>query len=73
MRDLLAEANFNFEVPYDIIEAVLALENAINERATYIDCLQDEIRNLAHCSVDNDLTYEQSEQIIDFFCRRRWL
>ena len=72
MRDLIKEANFNFKLPDDITKAVHELEKGLAQKVTYIDCLQDEIRNLAHCSAEYDLTFEQSEEVIDFFCRKRW-
>ena len=72
MRDLIKEANFSFALPADIEEQVHTLEAAIENKVSWIDCIQDEIRNLAHCSADYDLTFEQSEEVIDFFCRKRW-
>lgn len=68
-RDLIKEAEFDFDLPVELEEEVHELEKAIVEHPTIVDCLQDEIRSLARLFDDED----KEEQVIDFFCRRRWV
>jgi len=64
--------DFGFSLPAGLLKMVEELNNAIKIDASYIDCIQDEIRSLAHGYTDAGLTEEQAEQVIDYYCRRRW-
>ena len=69
----MEKPNFNFELPEGIVKAVEELEQAVKDEKLYVDCIQDEIRSLAHGYTDAGLTEEQAEEVIDFYCRRRFL
>ena len=63
---------FDFQLP-DVINAMIdELDTAVAAKATYVDCIQDEIRALAHGCTDDTITEEQAEEIIDYYCRRRF-
>ena len=64
--------DFGVEMPPLMEEALNQLEQAIHERALHVDCIQDEIRSLAHGYTDLYWTEETAEEIIDYYCRRRW-
>jgi hypothetical protein len=55
-----------------------ALEEGVRNNVSCIDCLQDEVRSSAHGCTDGayenggGLTEEQAEEIITYYCRRRW-
>jgi len=65
----------SYKIPELLQRDIDALEEGIKNKVSYIDCLQDEIRGSAH-GVTGDppewLTEEQAEEIIDYYCRRRW-
>lgn len=60
--------DFGFVLPKQLQEMVRQLDSAVQTHDLIIDCIQDEIRNLAHCLLNE----EQGEQVIDYYCRRRW-
>lgn len=68
-RDLIKEADFDFIMPVPLQNMIHELEDAIANHSLIIDCIQDEIRSLSRMLDDE----EEEEQIIEFFCRRRWL
>lgn len=51
-----------------------ALEEGVKNEVSYVDCLQDEVRGSAHgvTGGENGITKDQAEEIIDYYCRRRW-
>ena len=64
--------DFNVETPPLLEEALEQLEQAIKEQSLHIDCIQDEIRSLAHGYTDLYWDEETAEAMIDYYCRRRW-
>lgn len=62
----------SYEIPHMLQRDIDALEEGVNNNVSYIDCLQDEIRGSAHGCTDAGITEEQAEEIIDYYCRRRW-
>lgn len=68
----MERANFDFTLPYGLEKMIDELETAVNNKVLYVDCIQDEIRSLAHGYTDRGLTEEQAEEVIDYYCRRRW-
>jgi hypothetical protein len=67
-RDLIEEAGFEFDLSDALKMEIHELEAAIEEHSPFIDCVQDEIRSLSRLLDDED----KENQVIDFFCRRRW-
>lgn len=65
----MERAEFDFELPEQLEDMIDELEKAIEEKATYIDCIQDEIRSLSRLLDDDD----KEDQIIEYYCRRRWI
>ena len=72
---------FDFKMPDNLIEAINGLKDAIKNHPLQIDLYQDEIRSLAHGDTyDNErdariyggITEDEAEEIITYFCRRRW-
>ena len=66
----------DFPIPEMLQKDIDALEEGVKNHVMYIDCLQDEIRGSAH-GVTGDpeggwITEEQAEEIITYYCRRRW-
>lgn len=63
-----------YTIPEMLQRDIDALEEGVKNHVGYIDCLQDEIRSSAHGCTDgeNGLTEEQAEEIITYYCRRRW-
>lgn len=68
----MERAKFDFPLPKAIDDMIDELEVAVENRVSYVDCIQDEIRSLAHGYTDAGLTEEQAEEIIDYYCRVRW-
>lgn len=68
----MERAKFDFPLPKAIEDMIDELEVAVENKVLYVDCIQDEIRSLAHGYTDAGLTEEQAEQIIDYYCRVRW-
>jgi hypothetical protein len=68
----------DYRIPDMLQKDIDALEEGIKNHVSYIDCLQDEIRGSAHGCTGGDydngggLTEEQAEEIITYYCRRRW-
>ena len=62
----------DFEIPELIQRDIDGLEKEINEGGNCIDCWQDEIRGSCHMCQGYNITYEQAEILIDYYCRRRW-
>lgn len=62
----------DYEIPELLQRDIDALQEGVENDVLYIDCLQDEIRGSAHGCTDGGLTEEQAEEIIDYYCRRRW-
>lgn len=59
----------DYEIPPSLQRAIDDLQKGVEEDVLYVDCLQDEVRG--SCRVlDDD---EKENQIIDYYCRRRWL
>ena len=69
----MEKPNFDFVLPDGIVKMVSELEQAVKEKKLYVDCIQDEIRSLAHGYTDAGLTEEQAEEVIDFYCRKRFV
>lgn len=66
-------------MPELLRQDVEVLREGILKQVSYIDCLQDEIRGSAHgvtwdedYSTSEHLTEEKAEEVISFYCRRRW-
>lgn len=68
------ELKTNYNIPPMLQRDIDELKKAVENNASYIDCLQDEIRGSAHgCTGGKGgLTEEQAEEIITYYCRRRW-
>ena len=66
------ELKTNYKIPELLQNDIDALKKGVENNVSYIDCLQDEIRSSAHLVTDNGLTEEQAEEIIDYYCRRRY-
>lgn len=69
----LQNPGFDFNLPQGIKDMVEELVKGIQNKITYLDCIQDEIRSLAHGYTDLYLTEEQAEEVITFYCRKRFL
>lgn len=65
--------DFGVEMPQLMEEMIDQLEEAIENHDLIIDCIQDEIRSLAHGFTDVNWDEDKAEEIIDYYCRRRWL
>lgn len=68
----MERAKFDFPLPKAIEDMIDELEVAVENKVLYVDCIQDEIRSLAHGYTGAGLTEEQAEQIIEYYCRVRW-
>ncbi|MBR1742341.1 MAG: hypothetical protein IJ733_10855 [Lachnospiraceae bacterium] len=68
-ESIFIRKEFDFELPVQLEKMIDELETAIKNHATYIDCIQDEIRSLSRYLDDDD----KENQVIDYYCRRRWL
>ena len=58
----------SYKLPPLLSKAIDALEEAVKNEDLIVDCLQDEVRSCAR-ELDND---EREDEIIDYYCRRRW-
>lgn len=70
---MMKRAKFDFKVPRRIEEMIDELEKAVNEKSLHCDLYQDEIRSLAHGCTDTEITEDQAEEIIDYYCRTRFV
>lgn len=64
----------DYKIPEMLQRDIDALQEGVEKGVLYVDCLQDEVRGSAHgCTGGEDgLTEEQAEEIITYYCRRRW-
>lgn len=63
----------SFPIPEKLQEDIDALEDGVRNEVSHVDCLQEELRSMAHDVTGEDgLTEEQAEEIIDYYYRRRW-
>ena len=64
----------DYTIPPMLQKDVDALQKGVEEDVLYVDCLQDEVRQSAHgyTGGEDGLTEEQAEEIITYYCRRRW-
>ena len=53
-------------------EMIDRLEECVQNHDLIIDCVQDEIRSLAHGYTDVYWDEDKAEEIIDYYCRVRW-
>ncbi len=58
----------NFPIPMLLQHAIDELQVGIENRVSYIDCLQDEVRSCAR-ELDDE---EQEKIIINYYVNRRW-
>lgn len=63
-----------YKIPEMLQRDIDALEECVKNEVSYVDCLQDEVRGSAHgvTGGENCITEDQAEEIIDYYCRRRW-
>lgn len=67
------QLNTSFPIPEKLQEDIDALEDGVRNEVSYVDCLQEELRSMAHGVTGEDwLTEEQADEIIDYYYRRRW-
>jgi len=67
------ELKTEYVIPAMLQHDIDGLRQAVENNELCIDCWQDEIRGSAHgCTGEDGLTEEQAEEIIDYYCRRRW-
>ena len=68
------ELKTDYAIPPMLQRDIDGLKHAVENDELVIDCWQDEIRGSAHgCTGgENGLTEEQAEEIITYYCRRRW-
>lgn len=59
--------DFDFNIPKEIEECIVKLENALKNEPLDVDLYQDEIRQLAHAYVDNGLTEEEANELINYY------
>lgn len=64
--------DFGVNMPPSMEEMIDRLEECIQSHDLIIDCVQDEIRSLAHGYTDVYWDEEKAEEIIDYYCRMRW-
>ena len=69
---MFARKEFDFAVPKEIEECINMLEEAVKNHPLRVDLYQDMIRQTAHEYSDYEITDEQGDEIIDYYCRRRW-
>ena len=63
----------DYPIPPMLQRDIDALEEGVKNNVLYVDCLQDEVRGSAHGVTDDDtFTEEMAEEIITYYCRRRW-
>lgn len=64
----------SYHIPKKLQDDIDALEEGVRNEVSYVDCLQEELRSMAHGVTDAEdgLTEEQAEEIIDYYYRRRW-
>ena len=64
----------DYPIPELLQKDIDALQKGVEEGVSYVDCLQDEVRGSAHgvTGGKDGLTEEQAEEIITYYCRRRW-
>lgn len=68
-----ARLQTSYKIPEMLQRDIDALEEGVKNEVTYVDCLQDEVRSSAHGVVGDGLTDDQADEIIDYYCRRRWV
>ena len=68
------ELKTSYAIPPLLQRDIDALKKGVENEVLYVDCLQDEVRGSAHgvTGGENGLTEEQAEEIISYYCRRRW-
>lgn len=68
------ELKTDYPIPPLLQHDIDGLREAVENDRLCVDCWQDEIRGSAHgvTGGENGLTEEQAEEIIDYYCRRRW-
>lgn len=64
--------DFGVCMPPSMEEMIDRLEECVQNHDLIIDCVQDEIRSLAHGYTDVYWDEEKAEEIIDYYCRVRW-
>lgn len=64
----------SYKIPPMLQHDIDELQKGVENNVLYVDCLQDEVRSSAHgCTGgESGLTEEQAEEIITYYCRRRW-
>lgn len=60
--------DFGVELPEPLQDMIRQLDEAVQNKSLIIDCIQEEIRSLAHCYFDEDVARE----IIHYYCYRHW-
>lgn len=63
-----------YKIPEMLQRDIDAIEEGVKNEVSYVGCLQDEVRGSAHgvTGGKNGITEDQAEEIIDYYCRRRW-
>lgn len=60
--------DFGVELPEPLLDMIRQLDEAIQKKDLIIDCIQEEIRSLAHCYFNEPIAGE----IIHYYCYRKW-
>lgn len=73
-KEYFVELETSYPIPPMLQRDIDGLRHAVENNELCVDCWQDEIRSSAHgCTGgENGLTEEQAEEIITYYCRRRW-
>lgn len=59
----------DYEIPPILARAIDELEEGVVNECSYVDCLQDEVHGA--CRILDD--EEKESEIIQYYCRRRWV
>lgn len=66
------QKQFDFIIPQELQECIDQLEWTVNNDPINIDIYQDQIRQVAHKYSDYEITDEEGDEVIHYYCGRRW-
>lgn len=64
--------DFGVCMPPSMEEMIDRLEECVQRQELIIDCVQEEIRNIAHFYIGMYWDEKKAEEIIDYYCRTGW-
>lgn len=73
MANNFKRKEFDFKLPKELEDCIDQLEWAITNSPLNVDLYQDQIRQVAHQYSDYEITDEEGDEVIHYYCGRRWI